>query len=380
MTIESQPTSGNVLGVKSPILYLVSDPNYTQTDFRYVFDLFVWTGAIGTPGSRVYQIKKQPRGDGKCVFDASTLIEEFIQGIKPNTFDTVDDIPFETSANGQVYFKIQVSAEWDGGSVAAVDSNVCRGVDGYSYPSDGVNFSTVPGYWATSNSKLYVPDSGPVLVTFAMVDSVALGIETRYYQGGVLITTEPWGPYTNNSSESSWATFNVGSPAGIDRSEPYQVRIFNTDGLAGEVSLDIIPVCSVEDVYSLAFINKSGGIETIGMTGKSRVRNRVERSNFMSRALNADLTADFDTGQFRDYNTKGRETFELNTGLLDVSANATILQLAQSDSVWIRIGDSYYRVRNLNQEIPEKTSVNEKGRIQWTMTFELAFDKINSIR
>lgn len=379
MTIESQPSAGEILGTRSPILYLVSDPNNANNDFRYIFELFVWTGAIGTPGSRKYEVRRQPRGDGKCVFDASTLIEEYIQSVRPNTVDTVDDIPIETVENGQVYFKVDVSAEWTGGSVAAVSSSTCKGTLGYSNPSDGVNFSTAPGAWLTSASKLFVPTSGPVLATFAMVDAPVGSIETRYYQGGVLVHTEAWGPYTNNNSTSSLATFNVGNPASVDRSQPYEVRIFNAS-LGGEVTLQIEPLCSVEDVYSLAFLNKLGGVETIGMTGKNSVRLQVTRSTFMSRALKSDLTADFDIGQFRDYNTSSKEVFTLNTGLLNEEANETIYQLAQSDAVWIRIGSNYFRVRNTNPEVIYKTSVNDQARYQWALSFELAFDNINSIR
>jgi hypothetical protein len=69
----------------------------------------------------------------------------------------------------------------------------------------------------------------------------------------------------------------------------------------------------------------------------------------------------------------------MNTGFIDEQYNEVIKQLMLSEQVWIDNGTNVLPVSLNSNSLSFKTSVNDK-LIDYTLEFEYAFDKINTIR
>ena len=84
----------------------------------------------------------------------------------------------------------------------------------------------------------------------------------------------------------------------------------------------------------------------------------------------------------RTLNLVGNESITLNTDYIDESCNEHIRQLMFSEQIWMtRLTDKEEVVplKLRSNSLQLKKRVNDK-LVQYTMEFDLAFDKINNIR
>jgi hypothetical protein len=96
------------------------------------------------------------------------------------------------------------------------------------------------------------------------------------------------------------------------------------------------------------------------------------------------LSVAYDTTghQQRTLNLIGNESITLNTDYIDESCNEHIRQLMLSEQVWMtRLTDEelIFPLTLKSQSVQMKTSLNDK-MIQYTMNFDIANDKINSVK
>ena len=77
----------------------------------------------------------------------------------------------------------------------------------------------------------------------------------------------------------------------------------------------------------------------------------------------------------------GKESITLNTGYLSEDYNDVIEELMLSEQVWLMATDSeeVLPVIPKTQNLTYKTSINDR-LVQYTIDFDYAFDKINSVR
>jgi len=122
--------------------------------------------------------------------------------------------------------------------------------------------------------------------------------------------------------------------------------------------------------YKIYFSRKS--IKSINTKGETYKSNLV---NFDT------LSYDTSRHQVSQYNKLGKESISLNTGFLSEEYNEVIKQLMLSEQVWLIASndDEVYPVIPKTQNVTYKTSVNDK-LVQYTIDFDFANDKINTIR
>jgi hypothetical protein len=164
--------------------------------------------------------------------------------------------------------------------------------------------------------------------------------------------------------------------------------------------------CSKYEPYKVTFINKFGAlqdmyfslksIESLNTTGETYKANVVDFSS---------LTYDTYKPQVAQYNKLGKESITLNTNYIsedynevikqlmmsDISEdyNEVIKQLMMSEQVWLtRLDNPAPDSNNLEtvlavipktQSVTYKTSLNDR-LVQYTVDFDYAFDKINTVR
>ena len=97
----------------------------------------------------------------------------------------------------------------------------------------------------------------------------------------------------------------------------------------------------------------------------------------------ANLTYSTNAHQMRTLTLMGNESIVMNTGFIDESYNEVIRQLMLSEQIWMtRLTDTEELVLPLKaktQSVQYKTRVNDR-LVNYTIEFDMAFDKINNIR
>jgi hypothetical protein len=83
--------------------------------------------------------------------------------------------------------------------------------------------------------------------------------------------------------------------------------------------------------------------------------------------------------QYNTFNKMGRENVRCSTGYLDEQYNEVIRQLMLSEYIWIDNGTGALPVSVVSNSLEFKKGVNDK-LIDYTLEFQYAFDKINSVR
>ena len=169
-------------------------------------------------------------------------------------------------------------------------------------------------------------------------------------------------------------------------------EIYVSDGNKTEILKIITEPCSIYQPYKVVFVNRFGvlqdlffslkSIESITTTGET-----YKANNFNYTGDTTDLVAkrgnkyDSNKHQITQYNKMGKESITLNTGYLSEDYNDVIEELMLSEQVWLMATDSeeVLPVIPKTQNLTYKTSINDR-LVQYTIDFDYAFDKINSVR
>jgi hypothetical protein len=75
----------------------------------------------------------------------------------------------------------------------------------------------------------------------------------------------------------------------------------------------------------------------------------------------------------------GTESMTINTGFVSEVMNAPIKEVLLSEQVWATIDGQVLPIDINTESLTYKTSVNDK-LINYTLTFDFAYDTINNVR
>jgi hypothetical protein len=132
-------------------------------------------------------------------------------------------------------------------------------------------------------------------------------------------------------------------------------------------------------------VNKYGALQDLYFTRKSNESVSVKKDAYKASIVDfsgSSVTYDNTGHQHRTLNLIGNESITLNTDYIDESCNEHIRQLMLSEQVWMtRLTDEelIFPLTLKSQSVQMKTSLNDK-MIQYTMNFDIANDKINSVK
>jgi hypothetical protein len=150
-----------------------------------------------------------------------------------------------------------------------------------------------------------------------------------------------------------------------------------------EVIKIITEPCSKYEPYKVTFVNKFGALQDMWFTLKSIERLNTTGETYKANVLDfGSLTYDTFKPQVAQYNKMGKESITLNTNYLSEEYNEVIKQLMMSEQVWLtKLTDEelVLGVIPKTQSVTYKTSLNDR-LVQYTIEFDYAFDKINTVR
>ena len=76
MIFNEQPQS--IVGCNSPIIYQVYDPLYSNDEFEYQCQVYVWSGGVSVPATPNWTINRKPDqyGNGRAWIDIHKLVQQ----------------------------------------------------------------------------------------------------------------------------------------------------------------------------------------------------------------------------------------------------------------------------------------------------------------
>jgi hypothetical protein len=372
------------INVRSPY-YIKIPTGGVSAALNYVtLNLFVWTGeTTDIPGTANYTFTKYEVADSNYViFELSEYIKDFLV-TEYGSYST--DIVWV-----KYTYAIYNSA---GTNIFSGSSGNMLGLDGYTNFEDGVN-AELSKQLLQSNTIIYY-NSGQDIVFPIWAEDLST----------ITLTSDSGADVFWEAVEDFWNTYDVSwgyatSPIVIydtgDTDQKIQyVRITLsaelqdgdsitiTSGVGGAttvITLEEIEECKFTPM-NVIFYNKFGALQNIWFFKKAVTSLSTTSESYKANIMNFDSAPTYSTSspQYQTYNKNGRERIAMNTGFIDEQYNEVIKQLMLSEQVWIDNGTDVLPVTLNSNSLSFKTSVNDK-LIDYTLEFEYAFDKVNSVR
>lgn len=388
------------INVRSPFYIKVSQTNIaTATLSLYVYTgTFVANGSVANPK---YTISKSVVTAGYIVFEISELVRDYL------------DIQFDGEYDSQaVWVNAVISTTVSSGSASATvtpdNANGFLALDGYGYFEDGIN-SELSRTYLQSNKEIFRPDDQNVRVPVFTEDTSSVSF---LYKGEVK-RVQAVSSSTNTNAQIDYITVS-----GADNNDSYKERVLADGGTLEDNSLldaflesvdiglvdelyinsasgtEVVKIstepCSKYEPYKVTFINKFGALQDMYFSLKSIESLNTTGETYKANAVDfGTLTYDTYKPQVAQYNKLGKESITLNTNYVSEQYNEVIKQLMMSEQVWLtRLDNPAPDSNNLEtvlavipktQSVTYKTSLNDR-LVQYTVDFDYAFDKINTVR
>ena len=380
----------NKINVRSP--YYIKTTPASGTLNSASMSLYIYTGVLTTdkPASAQYTITKTPIGSNNfAVFEVGELIRDYL------------DIVFDGEYDSQTVWVESDITLTKSDTTTETDNTDYIAFDGYGYFEDGINPELSRGY-LQSNKQIFRLDDQNVRVPVFTEDTNSV----TYLYRGVEKRTQAISSSTNTNGQIEYITVS-----GSDNTDTYKERVLVDGGtfedsrclqaflgtldiglvdelyIASDSGTEVIKIttepCSRFEPYKVTFVNKFGVLQDIWFNLKS-----VESLNTSGETYKANvvdfsaLTYDTYKPQVAQYNKLGKESITLNTNYLSEEYNEVIKQLMMSEQVWLtKLTDQelVLAVIPKTQSVTYKTSLNDR-LVQYTINFDYAFDKINTVR
>lgn len=337
-------------------------------------------------------------------FTANVKVGDIVSNTTDNTTASVTAIDSNTQlslsadimASGEAYVIKQSSASQSG-----LDTNYIA-FDGYGYFEDGVN-PQLSRTLLQSNNTIFRIDDFNVRVPVFTEDTNSV---TFFYKGEEK-RTQTISTSTNTNAQIDYITVS-----GSDNTDSYRQRVLADSGTFEDNSLlddflnsidiglvdelyvnsdsgtEVVKIktldCSRYEPIKVTFVNRFGALQDMFFTLKS-IESTDVRSEQFKRSIFNESTLSYKTYQHQKqlFHTNGSDRITLNTDYIDEEHNKVIEELMLSEQTWItRLTDEEELVLPVmpkTKSVTYKTSVNDK-LVQYTIEFDMAFDKINNIR
>ena len=377
------------INVRSPFYIKVSNASLASA----TMELYIYTGILTTdkPATAQYAItKNEISSNNYVVFEIAELVRDYL------------DVEFDGEYDSQcVWVESDIELFNSAGTSLGTSNTDYIAFDGYGYFEDGINPELSRTY-LQSNNKIFRLDDQNVRVPVFTEDTDSVSF---LYKGEVK-RVQAVSSSTNTNGQIDYITVS-----GSDNTDTYKERVLAGGGTFEDNSLldaflNSIDIGLVDELYinsdsgtevlkivtepctkyepiKVTFVNKFGALQDIWFSLKS-----TESLNTTGETYKANVV-DFGTltyatykPQVAQYNKLGKESITLNTNYLSEDYNEVIKQLMMSEQVWLtKLTDTelVLAVIPKTQSVTYKTSLNDR-LVQYTIDFEYAFDKINTVR
>jgi hypothetical protein len=380
-----------IINSRSPFFVKAQDIDLATTLLR----VYIYEGAKQTnpPLSDVkYSITKSViETNDYIVFEIGELIRDYINVEYDGEYDS-HCIWVRTSV---------LRFDEDGIIIGSPINNDYIATEGYGYFEEGINPEPSTGL-LQSNLIAYRPEDGSINIPIFAGGTNSLA----FYNNGELVRTQTISDNDNTDQKIQYI-----ASSGNSDSATYKERVLEGGGtfedsiclqkflssidigafdevwVGTDSGTDIIKVktleCSKYEPVRVTFINKFGALQDIWFDKKSTDSIQTKTESYKASVVDlANLSYNTNAHQSRTLNLMGNESVVLNTGFVDESYNEVIRQLMLSEQIWMtKLTDEelVLPLKARTQSLQYKKHVNDK-LVNYTIEFDMAFDKINNIR
>ena len=391
-----------IINTRSPFYIKVSDSTLATATLQ----LYIYEGVKDTTPDGAdlkYTVtKSEIEGGNYVVFEISELIRDYVDVKYDGEYDS-----YCVWANAVITAKNSSGGTISSPTVTPSDyTNQFIATDGYGYFEEGVNPEPSRSL-LQSNKIMYRPEDGNINIPIFAEDTNSVA----YYNNGTLVRSQTISDNDNTNQKIQYI-----SVSGNSDNATYEERVLEDEGTlessrcleqflsyldiskvdeivvgydtdAGSAA-DIIKVrnldCSIYDPIRVTFVNKYGALQDLWFDKKSMNSINVQSNNYKASVMDFSSTPTYDTSahQNRVLDLVGTESITMNTGYIDEEYNEVFRQLMLSEQVWMtRLTDTeeILPLRPKTQSLQFKTRTNDK-LVNYTVEFDFAFDKINTIR
>ncbi len=321
--------------------------------------VYIWSGAAASkPVQETYRIKKTPvvAGDNEIQFEISELVRDFFVHNRDAYDDTLTDFAdalwVETSLNVV-----------DSGGIQAPVNDSYIAVDGYGYFSDGVN--ALPN---EDDKTLIVLDAADIEIPIQVGADGADSVE--FYLDSVLKNTQAVTETTNSQSKLEYVT-QTQAVFYVD-----EIRVL--DGVTLLYTITVINQEACEHTAKeLKYYDRDGGLAVTYMFAKDVTSLQTSRDTYQKDIGSIKLsvfTYDQEQHQKSTLNVTANESIIVNSGFVPESQNEVYKQILLSKLVWLDDKPVHITSNNL-----EYKTVKNDSLINYTLTFDYAYNEINNI-
>ena len=388
-----------IINTRSPFYIKVSDSTLATATLQ----LYIYEGVKDTTPDGAdlkYTVtKSEIEGGNYVVFEISELIRDYVDVKYDGEYDS-----YCVWANAVITAKNASGGTISSPTVTPSDyTNQFIAVDGYGYFEEGVNPEPSRSL-LQSNKIIYRPSDYNVNIPIFAEDTNSV----EYLYNNTTIRTDTISDNNNTNQKIQYIYSYVNSDT-----DTYQERVLNDSGTLEESicldkflrNVDTSPVdkliinsdtssevveirtldCSIYDPIKVTFVNKYGALQDLWFDKKSINSINVESNDYKASVMNFSSTPTYDTSahQNRVLDLVGKESITMNTGYIDEEYNEVFRQLMLSEQVWMtkltETEEQVFPLRPRTQSLQFKTRTNDK-LVNYTVEFDFAFDKINTIR
>lgn len=362
-----------IINTRSPFYIKVSDSTLATATLQ----LYIYEGAKDTTPDGAdlkYTVtKSEIEGGNYVVFEISELIRDYI----------LNDYYTGSATTNCVWVNAVISAKnASGGTISSPTvtpsdyTNQFVALDGYGYFEEGVNPEPSRSL-LQSNTIIYRPSDHQITIPVFREDTNTL----KYYSGATLVHTETITSSTSSADKIVYVKANI-TPSTFNK------VVVNYDSGSGtaDTTINVFDLdCSKYTPIKVSFINKLGALQEIWFDKRSNESIEASSNTYKASVMDfSTSTPSYNTSGHQDVTLDlvGKESIVMNTGYIDESFNEVFRQLMLSELVWMQDPDdssSYLPLRPKTQSLQFKTRVNDK-LVNYTVEFDFAFDKINTIR
>jgi len=376
------------INVRSPYYIKVSDTNLEEA----TLDLFIYTGEEFTakPTEATYTLTKKELGTNNyIVFEIAELVRDYL------------NIEFNgTYTSYTVWAEADITLKNSAGTVIDTDSTDYIAFDGYGYFEEGVNPKLEQGL-LQSNKTIFRLNDQDVKVPVDTNTATSIA----FYYNNELKKSETVSTSTNTNGQIKYL-----SVSGSSSSTDFKQRVLLDGGVVEAESciqglLDSLDIGLIDEVWVgsskgteivkiktideckydpivVTFVNKYGALQDITFFKKSIESMTVRGEEYKAANFN-EGTLSYDTHKHNrtQFMVQGQDRITMNTGYLNEEYNKVIEELMLSEQVWMyKDGNTTITpIVPTTKQVTFKTSLNDR-LVDYTVDFDMAFDKINNVR
>ncbi len=363
-----------IINTRSPFYIKVSDSNLQEATLT----LHIYSGNfISSPTSTElkYTITKSELEESNyVVFEIAELIRDYI----------LNDYYTGSTTTNCVWVKATVTAKNESGvaitspTISPSVTNQFLAVDGYGYFDEGANPEPSRSL-LQSNTIVYRPSDHQITIPVFREETNTL----TYFLDSTQVAQETIDKTTSTDSTDKivYVKKNI-TPSTFNK----VVVNYDSGGGTADTTINVFDLdCSKYTPIKVSFINKLGALQEIWFDKRSNESIQASSNTYKASVMDfSTSTPSYNTSGHQDVTLDlvGKESIVMNTGYIDESHNEVFRQLMLSELVWMQDPDdssSYLPLRPKTQSLQFKTRVNDK-LVNYTVEFDFAFDKINTIR